>query len=447
MSEYYDANHRSTSTLRQQEWEPARRQHYPPPQDVNQYASKALPLTPAVLPPRPPSSSSSIYDSDNAPSRQSTPQQRLTIRTAQQDRTSINFAGAVDEAAFAMVQPPPLNTNLSHSYEQPHVVSPQPLYSRFRLISMWDQGDAVVSPMDTPGTANWQDYVVSPVSQSSDKGAVSEPDRASCSADSWADQTEQRYSSSWKQSENQVAHDAYARVAPLKSLYTQTRKTTLRYSDPGSPLSSGLDTRGFGEPGPDVGRSRCFEAALDHQKAATHVHTQSMYSSDWRDHPQNKLVSIGDSQVSFAVPKIDTFSSSRPGVSRRPAPAPLKLSERSIQNDYVKTPFPPRANPDSSENSVVENGNCNLEQQHRASGLISFSKSLRPSSSHKNEKSPSGFPESLSQLENQARASPLPKVKNILSKAKQGLWIGSEGAKKEKRREDLKRQIRLGSAE
>jgi hypothetical protein len=175
-----------------------------------------------------------------------------------------------------------------------------------------------------------------------------------------------------------------------------------------------------------------------------------MYSSDGRSCPHDKNVLIGDPKVAFAVPKIDTFSSTGLGASHRPAPPPpLKLSERPVQQEYIRTPFPPRSTSDSAQKSVFETDKPSAKQLKRRSGLVSFGTSLR-SSTERSKKSPPGFPEILDQLDNQnqGRASPVPKVRNMLSKAKHGFGMSfSEESKKEKRREDLKRQIRRGNAE
>ncbi|KAI3322239.1 hypothetical protein HD806DRAFT_501471 [Xylariaceae sp. AK1471] len=457
MPEHSDAHLRSTSTLREQGWAPTRRQqHYPPPQAVNQYASRALPAPPSLAPPRPQSSSSSIYDSEEAPSRQPTPQHLLIVSQAKDGRKSTTFGGAIDEAAFAMVRPPQIKIpHRSQSYGHLDVVSPQPQHPDSKLISMWADGDDLVSPINTPGTANWKNYVVSPLSESSESGTTSEPDRAFfMESDSWAedstsDQAERRYSLSWAQKNNQSGDAAIPGASHI-----QVPKMNLRYSDPGSPLIYGLDSSGFGEPGPDVGPdvgpSRRFDNASGRQTPLTEAYTQSMYSVDRRNRPQDKKLFIEDTNVSFAVPKIDTFSSNSPAASHRPAPSPpLNLSERPVQEEYIRTPFPLRTISDLSQKGVFETNEPSVKQQKRRSGLANFGTSLR-SSVEKSKKSPPGFTEILSQLDHQGqgRVSPVPKVKNILSKAKQGLGIGlSDESKKEKRREELKRQIRMGNAE
>ena len=84
-----------------------------------------------------------------------------------------------------------------------------------------------------------------------------------------------------------------------------------------------------------------------------------------------------------------------------------------------------------------------------SSQITGFAKSLRPASSHRADSSGGGV--GLSELrkveESSSRASPVPMVKNILSKAKSGLKIGSEEARREKKRENLKRQIKVGTLE
>ncbi|TGJ85952.1 hypothetical protein E0Z10_g2837 [Xylaria hypoxylon] len=424
MSEYYD---KSTPTFRGQEWVPIIRKYYLPPQDIDQYSSRALPQLPTVARSRPQSSSSSIYNLEEDHASRDTP--RYLFPTS-------NFAGEIDEDALEMIQPPQI-TIPTHPLagEHPDVVSPQPQRPDSKLITMWAEGDELVSPIDTPGTANWKTYVVSPLSENFERGASSEAGQASIDCASWFDdissgEEERPDSSNRARKKDQFTDSAFSEVSE--------RKPNYRYSDPGSPITLGFEIGGFGEPGPDVGGSQHFDNASGRQTVQPQMH----YSGGEKEHSQDSNAHIGESKISFSVPKIDTFSSDRPRVSQRRVPPPLKLRQQSVQDEYVKTPFPPRSDSVPSERSLTKSDEPGIKQRKRRSGLGGFGSLRRRPSTQNSQTPPPGFTEILSQLDNQGVVSPMPRARGLLSKAKHGLGIGSDESKREKRREEFNRQVR-----
>ncbi|KAI1429906.1 hypothetical protein F5Y12DRAFT_723752 [Xylaria sp. FL1777] len=427
MSEQYD---RSTPTPRDQEWVITGLKYYPPPTDAGRYVSRALPLLPMLAEPRRRSSSSSLYNLEEDHASQHTPQHLLETGDENDGRKSTAFSGALDENALAMVQPPQISIpNNPQSDDHPHVVSPQPQRPDSKLLFMWANGDDLVSPIDTPGTASWKNHVVSPLSERFGRGTSSEAGPTSTEYESWFDDTssdeEERPDSSVPAREKIQLADVFFSGASD----SQLPKTNFRYSDPGSPLSPGFDIDGFGEPGPDVGRSQYFDNASGRRTVQPQVH---YYSGGEQNHPQESRVYGREPRISFAVPKIDSFSSDRPRAGQRSVPPPLKLGERSVQEERVKTPFSPRPDSTSSERRESNTGEPSTGPQKRRSGLSRFG-SLRRSSRQNSPKPPPGFTEILSQLDKNGVVSSTPRAKGILSKAKQGLGIGSDEFKKEKR--------------
>ncbi|KAF2968259.1 hypothetical protein GQX73_g5319 [Xylaria multiplex] len=398
MSEH---SNRSTPILRGQERVPTCRQYYPPPPNINEYVSRTLPQLPR---PRPPSSPSSLYGHEEDYANLRTPRYLLTANNMTDSRRGTAFAGAIDENALDMVRPPQIIIP-SHprADDHPDVVSPQPQRPDSKLLSMWANGDELVSPIDTPGTASWKSHVVSPLSEDSEAGQAS-----------WFDDT---------------SSDEDERPDPSNETQKKDLFTNHRYSDPGSPSNSGFDMRGFGEPGPDVGGFQRFGIASGRQT----VQPQMYYSSNEQGHCQDSNADMGESKISFSVPKIDAFSSDRPGAGQRPVPPPLRLGQESVQEDYVKTPFPPRPDSVSSERNAPRPDEQSPKQQKRRSGLGSFD-SLRRSSTQNIRKAPPGFTEILSQLDNHGVVSTTPRSRGLLSKAKHGLGIGSDESKREKAR-------------
>ncbi|KAI0457742.1 hypothetical protein F5B21DRAFT_462972 [Xylaria acuta] len=433
MSEYFD---RSTVTLREEVLGTTRHQYYPPPRDVNQYVSRALPLPPT----RPQSYSSSIYDPEEARPLQHTPQHLVFANGLHNGRKHSTFSGEIDEDALAMVELPEiLIPEDSESYEYPPLVSPRPQRPDSKLLSMWANGDELVSPIGTPAEANWVNHVVSPLSERSERWAASEARRASIEYESWFDDTssdeeERPDSPDWGRKNYQLEDNAFHGV-----LQNPFPRTNLRYSDPGSPLSPGLDWD-FGEPGPDVGG---FDNASGRQTVQPQMYALSAYSGDEQSRTGDSEESIGESKITFAVHKIGTFSSNRPRAGQLRVPPPLQLGEQSpTQEDYVKTPFPLRTSSVSSQRSIFKPDGSSTKLQKRRSGLGGFG-SLRRPSAQNIRKPPPGFTEILSQIDYQGTVSPVPRVKNILSKAKHGLGIVRADSKKEKRREDFRRRIHL----
>ncbi|KAI1338552.1 hypothetical protein F5Y15DRAFT_121052 [Xylariaceae sp. FL0016] len=421
----------------QQSWKSEPYHPFPPPEDTAEYVSKALPL-----PPRASSVSSSVYSDDSC-------------------------AGIFDENVFAQVQVPRLDTILSQDTRQREIVSPQPRYPDHRVLSVNTDDGFLVSPIKTPGSGNesWRTHIVSPMEQTGSRysleTSLSEPDRLSHvnyseSRGQAATQPEKRHSSDWTSAASQSTKSSDSSCSVHKIEAREGQKSAFRYSDQGSPVGgTSLDIRGLGEPGPDVGRGAGYFGDF----LPINVNSRGVAKSHtfWRRSPgrEKRAATTTGQKVAFAVPLIDSFSSNRPSTSHashhRPAPPPLKLSERPVQSDYVKTPFPDQIDDDSSRKSVFDHDDDDtiMRKHKRVSSLGSFGKALRPSSSYKNEAGSPARPEPR-HTESVGRPSPVPKVRNMLSKAKHGLGHGlglsNEEVKKEKRREDLKRQIRMSGA-
>ncbi|KAI0868605.1 hypothetical protein GGS24DRAFT_205341 [Hypoxylon argillaceum] len=439
MSQNHD---RSIPVLKEQEWVPLRRQYYPPPRDVTKYASRALPQLPTLATPEIQSSSSSIYEPREDHERQHTPSHVLYTNKASDSPKSTTLGGGIDGPVMAMVRPPQIRIpNRLPSHDHGHVVSPQPQRLDSKLISMWANGDELVSPLDTPGTASWKTHIVSPLSDSSGTG------QASVHCESWYDDTssdegeeEEQPDSSNQTQKNQFADDAFSRVSR-----SQMEKTGLPYSEPATPLRLSLDG-GLGSPGPDVGCLQDFNDLSLCRTDQPQRQTRSTDGTDELDGPQDNDESMGELKISFVVPEIATFSSNRPGASQRPVPPPLNLNRQPpppVREGYVKSPFPPGAGSASAQRAAFKTDEPTVHPQQKGrSGLGGLATLRRSSTLNSPRQPPPGFTEMLSQLDRQGAISPVPRVKNILSKARQGLGISSEESKKEKRREEFKRQIR-----
>ncbi|KAI1264137.1 hypothetical protein F5Y18DRAFT_428218 [Xylariaceae sp. FL1019] len=391
----------------------SRRQQYPPPRDAVEYSSRPLPRLPSD-PPRPNSASSSVYESDEPISRRSTPRKQPGSNRPQVSRQS-TFAGAIDADALALVKPLQLGTaNVPHHDQEPALESPQPRRPDARF-SEWLESDnpesapkvEEVSPV-SPGlaTASW----VSPLTPAAGFGSfpvnVTEPPN---------------------NLEAEVNHQpSEPPCSDMLSTHPPYNPSRLRYSDPGSPTVPASSCRDFGEPGPDVGGPRRFEDASTSQRAQGGLVAPS--------HRQERPVSDGQTRVSFSTKKIDSFSSIRPSGT---APPPLTLKQRAVGATYVKTPFPPMPNSDSSQKSSPETD----ISQPDTPGAENSAEVAEPI-----EKT---FETMDISLHGPKRASyfdrSAPKVKDMFSRAKQGLGLGNEEAKKEKRRQALKSQIRLSN--
>ncbi|KAI0099885.1 hypothetical protein GGR51DRAFT_380099 [Nemania sp. FL0031] len=430
MSERCDS---STPTLKEQQCAPLRLQYYPPPRDVSQYASRPLP----PLPPR-----LSLFPSTYEPKGQ-----LLDKASASNSHKNTILGGGAKkgEVSATLRRPQIVIPNFPQPQDHSHVVSPQPQRPDSKLISTWVNGDEVVSPLYTPGTESWKTHIVSPLSNNSARRTSSEVGPPSADYESWFDDTssdeeeeEARPGSPNRaQSKNKLTETAFQ-----GALHTQLGKMGLRYSDPSTPVSAGLDVGDLGEPGPDVGRLQQLDDLSGRQTVQPQQPTQS---ANKQSQPEDIDESVGEIKISFAMPEITTFSSHRPGASQRPVPPPLNLGQQQlllppVHEGYVKTPFPPRADSASSQRSAFKPDEPAVEQQQKQrSGLSGFNTPLR-SSTRSSPKPPPGFTEVFSQIDSQGVVSPT--VKNILSKARQSLGISSDESRKERRREEFKRQIR-----
>lgn len=429
-----DNSDRSGRTLREMGWKPARKNYFPPPKDLPDYATRPLP-------PRPSSSSSSIYDSDPS---SSPPKQYHAYKGGQEDsRFSTNFSGLVDESALRMVRPPSIVTDLRRPQEQDEIASPQPRYPEHGILKIKTDEDPDVSPLLTPpsGKNTHYHYTVSPLSPLSMNGfdtavlGVGHP--SSGRPNSW-------------QKEKNEAGAGEQQPSQTDSLQVRLQKINLRHSDPGSPMNRTMDASNFGEPGPDVGGLTRFNqghsAAYSSQQSG-----QPQYDSRGYNTAERDTAGAGEERkVAFKGANIDSYSHRTAASSQRPGPAPLKLSERPLAETYVKTPFPPRTNSDYSQRSVFEeedDDDDDVEKKHNrlSSGISGFTKSHRPSS-HKGDSSGSVQHEAR-KADEPSRASPGPMMRNMISKAKSGLKMGSDESKKERKRESLKKQIKVEAME
>ncbi|KAI5861806.1 hypothetical protein GGS23DRAFT_611404 [Durotheca rogersii] len=136
-----------------------------------------------------------------------------------------------------------------------------------------------------------------------------------------------------------------------------------------------------------------------------------------------------------------------------PAPPPLKLRERPLADQYVKTPFP-RAGPGSSarSSSSVESGD---------SGVLGVGGAPTPSPLRAPARATSPPPDpGLGRAASPAPSGAGPKVKSMLSRAKTGLGLGlgrglgmgmgivggtAAAGAHERKRAEIKRQIRVAA--
>ncbi|TRX93148.1 hypothetical protein FHL15_006016 [Xylaria flabelliformis] len=408
-------------TLREKAWETTGHYYYPPPQDIDQYVSRALPQPPT----RPRSYSSSIYDFEEAHSLQHTPEHLQGANAVNHGRKRPTLSWGTDKDMLATVEIPEIMTPEDlESNEYPSLVSPRPQRPDSRLLSMWANGDELVSPIPTPAEASWANHVVSPLSEGSGRLASSETGQASIRYESWLDDTssdEEDEPDSSARNEHPFPDHAFS-----GAFHTQLPRTATRYSDPGSPLSPGLGWD-FGEPGPDVGG--CHNAS-GRQTAQPQIYALPTYRGDGQSHPRDSDAFRGESKISFAAHDIRAFSSNRPRAGQIQVPPPLQLREQStVQENYVKTPFPLRSDSSSSQRSTFKADESSIKQRSRLGGFGP----LRRRSAHDIREPPPGFTEILSQIDYQGAVSPSPRVKNILSKAKRGLGIVKADSEKEER--------------
>ncbi|KAK7752460.1 hypothetical protein SLS62_005613 [Diatrype stigma] len=429
-------------TLREMGWKPTRKNYFPPPKDLPNYATRPLP-------PPPSSSSSSIYDSDQG--SQVLTQHHL-IGGAQDDaRSSTNFSGSVDESALKMVRPPGIVTDLPKPQgQEDEIVSPQPRWPEHKVLKI-NTDDPGVSPILTPpsGTNSHYQFDVSPLSPTgsihSCDAVVSDIDRSSKEIHPAG--IEGRHPSQADSRPNETTLGFRPLVAQTELLHPRVQKINFRYSDPGSPGGGTVDARDSGEPGPDVGdsTSSSSQGRTAEGSAAYPPQPPNEVQHDSYGHGLTGRDSAAEERkVTFTGANVDSFSHHRTGASnQRHAPPPLKLSERPLAENYVKTPFPPGTNSDYSQQSVFEDDDdADKKQKRRSSGISILAEFFRPAStaSHRGDGSNSFMQQhEARRAEEPSRASPVPIVRNIISKAKSGLKIGSDESKKDRKRENLKR--------
>ncbi|RYO74793.1 hypothetical protein DL764_010676 [Monosporascus ibericus] len=366
-----------------------------------------------------------------------------------------------------MVRPPSIVTNFQESNEEDEIAFLRPNGPGDKPLRLETCGDSEVSPILTPpsGKNTHHQYNVSPLSPDGSlhslNTAVSEQDRSSYisnvsgSEEKLLDGSERRQSFQANCPPGQSSLGFQSLAVQADRLHPQLQRINLRYSDPGSPLDGTIDTRYPREPSPDVGRPsgpRQKRSAGVHSAAQKSQMARQSHYGSWGQNPIKKEAVARERRVFLAGAKVGSFPNRTTIPAQRHAPPPLKLSERPLVETYVKTenqvktPFPRRNNSEFSEKSVFEEDDVNKKQSRRMSSLSGFAKSLRPTSSHMGEASGSAQGEAHKTKEH-SRASPVPTMKNILAKAKSGLKIGSDESKKEKRRVNLKRQIRVGNVQ
>ncbi|KAJ2994169.1 hypothetical protein NUW58_g1630 [Xylaria curta] len=423
---------------REQELSHNRYQWYSPPQDIYQYASRALPSPPTPVPTQPRSFSASRSFGEGH-SRQHTPEPLFIAKRVNNGPRTTAFGGGMNEEVLMTRWPQHVKVpEDSQLYDDPPLVSPQPQRPESKLLSMWENGDELVSPIDTPEAADFAAHVVSPLSEDSGRWASSATGQAPMEYESWFDDTssdeeERPESPDQAPQENQFTDDTFPRMSQVPF-----SRTSFRYSDPGSPLSPDLDWD-FGEPGPDVGG---FDYASGRQTVQAQVYTLPTLNSDAKTHSGDGDIPVGEPRVSLEMPHIATFLSNGARAGQLRVPPPLELGQQPlhIHENSAKAPYPLRTSSVSSQRSMFRSDRPSSKQHKRRSGLGGFG-------SPRFRKPPPGFTEVFSQIDYQGSVSTVPRVKNMLSKAKHGLGLGSDESKKEKRREDLKRQVLVNTEE
>ncbi|KAI1504377.1 hypothetical protein F5X99DRAFT_372086 [Biscogniauxia marginata] len=414
MTGHRDGSNKPEDTQKTIGWEPAKYQRY--------YATRALPN-----PPRPKSSSSSIYDLEDGIRRQPTPRYQVINSQHHADLTDTSCSGPFDEAVFKLIRsqpttrPPRLHTQQAVASSQLRKPDHPDLYNPR------EHDEAGISPVTPPGTGKtWGPaQTVSPLSE-----AASELGQTLN-----VGQADRRHSEFGRS----------PRMTDLSELHHhQFQKINSRFSDPGSPHSA----RGFGEPALDISSPFPFNAVSGIQPPE-----RTIALAEGNSHPGGGKSTTSSAasrpQVSFAGAKIASFSNrSQPtGSPSRMIPPPLRLGKQSLPKTPVKTPFPPRAGPGPPQISAPENDSPGtLKKPHRVSSFGSLRIPHRTGSLRRTEpakSTPSAVAQEARPIDVLARASPVPKVRNILSKARLGLGISSDEEKKERKKDDLKRKIRL----
>ncbi|KAI0135968.1 hypothetical protein F4776DRAFT_623731 [Hypoxylon sp. NC0597] len=452
-------------------------QQFPPPEALPDYVNRALP-------PRPTNSgSSSIYDNpDEGIQQQPKLKYQSSVGQHQDNYVNLSPGGVFNEAGLAMVQPLEVVVSSTPESRQQHleIASPQPRYPARMILETGLRDSNIVSPVSAPLSGNiiHQQYEVSPLSpsesESSLRSMISEstgPKASLVKEESSLENTERRH---FVYGGGHTAHSSGdLAAARLASPHSQVQQINLRYSDPGSPISGAVIHPPSPFPSdPDLISTRHIdENNPEHQESPSPISPQfeSLENIPSSESKLTATTSGGSSsfpKISFAGVKSKGFSTrSRTGQP----PPPLKLSERPLADTYVKTPFPPstvpslqrgNSNPhprsaqqtkEVSEDKEDQSDIKMLKKRNRVSSLpgLGFTKSLRIGHFQGGGETQAGSQQSEG-APREGRASPVPKVKSILSKAKQGLEHGlgigtsSEEARKEKRRAEMKKQIRIG---
>ncbi|KAI0842909.1 hypothetical protein F5Y06DRAFT_256398 [Hypoxylon sp. FL0890] len=472
-------------------WMPLGYQKFPPPEALPDYVNRALPPRPTN------SSSSSIYNySDESIQQQPVVKYQFSVGQHEDDYADISPAGVLNEAGLAMVQPlgvvmPSTPESRQQPQQQPEIAAPQPRYPARMILETRVRDNDVISPVSAPlsGNNTHQQYEVSPLS----------PSESDCSLHSMISGSTNRNSSTKEGpslSKTGRSHFVYdgkhtahssgdLAAARLVSPHSQVQQINLRYSDPGSPISGAVIHPPSSFPSdPNLRPPRHIaEDTAERQAPPSPLSPPAENSENSPTYSEPKLTTTtsgGSStfpKVSFAAAKSEGFltRSKTSGKRTGQPPPPLKLSERPLADTYVKTPFPASAvpplqrghsnpHPRSSQQKKGSSGDKEdpdgikmLKKRNRVSSLplLGFAKSLRIGGPFQSgEETQAARSQQSEGSGREGRASPVPKVKSILSKAKQGLGhglgigmgmgFGSEEARKEKRRAEIKKQIRIG---
>ncbi|KAI1394972.1 hypothetical protein F4819DRAFT_222521 [Hypoxylon fuscum] len=510
---------------------------FPPPEALPAYVNRALPPPPGS---NSSSSNSSVYGSpvEGAGWR---PTPKIQLPLNQQQDGPISPAGFLDEAGLAMVQPLEPTTVSS---PQGEIASPQPRYPAHSVLAVKDRNDDIVSPVSAglAGTNSHQQYEVSPISPTASEcslhSAISESAHTSSSTrsslglmdrDIALSRTLRRHGLYAGNRKTHSSGDLAAGAQP-HSPHHQVHQINERYSDPGSPISGAVIHPPTSFPSDPSLRSRSSryskapalaqdqepEAPASQTAATAPQHPQApSHSKSESGAKLAQTPSAGSaSRVQFAAARSNSYSTRPRAGSKRAArapPPPLKLSERPLVDNYVKTPFPDLGGGDAEtrrsrssflqwqhmhgkgavegkgkvkekekeegEGEEGEKGDQSggggggstssaTKKRNRVSSLpgFGFARSFRSGSLNKDKSdrdakrsepqaaAPSEVRSGYVSTGGPSRTPSVSKakVKNILSKAKQiglghglGLGMSSEEAKKERRREEMKRQIRV----
>ncbi|KAI1482663.1 hypothetical protein F4774DRAFT_428960 [Daldinia eschscholtzii] len=435
---------------------------YSPPVGIPEYVKKALP-------PRPDSGSSSIYSSPNEGP------QRLPGQNDK--RQDVSPTSVLHSARLTMVQPLQLIASSSpRSEKRPDIAAPQPRHPARMILETSEADDMVISPVSNPLSVNTnlQQYEVSPIS----------PNESECSLHSAISSTASPSSSSAEEiylsrrpfvyEEHPIIYSSVDLLstpeilAPNHKHQFQYQQINLRYSDPGSPINGAVVHPPTSFPSdPNLRLSRHLDGDNQRHTPAISTNPPLQTTNSENNDPDNAsstpVGSVVSPKVAFAG-TIDGFSTRPRADSKRtaPAPPPLKLSERPLADHYVKTPFPGATEPAQRQETL---GSSTLRQQNQQQSSVAEQKTPEEQNSIARKRNRLStlpalvFPKSLrhnggEKDKDKEKEKDGGKVKkSFLSRAKSlrigrglglGMGIGSEEARKEKRREEMKRQIRIG---